>query len=143
MKLPAILIDSNVLIYCLRQNTKIGFLNLLQQFLAEDIPLAISHISIFEILAGSRLKEIKSHTSFLQKFPVIPLNADASVVAAKWYRKYRKSGATLSIGDLLIAGISITNKTQLLTLNKKHFPMFKSKKQYQIKNSSVFLLMYR
>lgn len=140
MKPPAILIDSDVLIYCLREHTKADFLDTLQQFLRNDVPLAISHINIFEILAGSRPQEIKTHTAFLQRFPLIPINAGASVRAAAWYRRYRKKGVTLSIGDLLIAGIAKNNEMQLLTLNKKHFPMFKSKKQYQVKNLSVFVM---
>lgn len=140
MKTPPVLIDSNVLIYCLRDNTKGDFTHLLQQFLAEEQPIAISHISIFEVLSGSKSKEIKLHTAFLQNFSVIPLNADASVTAAKWYRQYRTRGITLSIGDLLIAGISKTNKMQLLTINKNNFPMFQAKKEYRLKSISIFLL---
>jgi len=140
MKLPPVILDSDILIYCLRQNTKEVFLNLLQEFLANEKSLAISHINIFEILAGSLPKEIKLHTAFLQRFPIIPLNADSAVAAATWYRTYRKRGATLSVGDLFIAGIVKINKTQLLTLNKNHFPMFKTKKQYLLKGLQVFLL---
>lgn len=140
MKTPPILLDSNVLIDCLRKNTKNDFADLLQNFIVDDRLLTIAHVSIFEVLAGSRPEEIKSHTAFLQNFSVVPLNADAAVAAAKWYRKYRTKGITLSIGDLLIAGISKTNGMQLLTLNKNHFPMFQNKKKYQINDLSIFLL---
>lgn len=140
MNITAILVDSNVLVYCLRSSTKGNFLSFLQQFLTQDKRLAISHINLFEILAGCKSNELPATELFLSRFPLFLFGSKAISRAALWYRVYRKKGKTLSIGDLFIAGIVRENRMGLLTMNQRDFPMLKKRRLYHIAGINVCML---
>lgn len=140
MSFPFILIDSDVLIHCLRSGTKVVFYDFLKNFLQQGEHLAITHINIFEILSGTRPQEMKLNRLFLGQLPVVPADSSSVELAAQWYRIYRKKGFTLSLADLFIAGLAKTHDSALLTQNIKDFPMLKTKNEYRLGGISVFLL---
>lgn len=140
MSFPFILIDSDVLIYCLRTKTKNVFYDFLESFIHQGEHLGITHINVFEILCGTLPNEMRNNRLFLSRFPIVPMDGSSAELAAQWFGNYRKKGYTLSLGDLFIAGLAKTHDSALLTLNVKDFPMLKIEKKYQCNSASVFLL---
>ena len=111
-----ILLDTNILIEILKNNQKT-----LQQVSGLTPPLAVSSITAMELIYGARNKqEVKKLERFINKFQVIHLAPNISILALKLISLYAKSH-TLDIPDALIAATAIQNKIKILTYNTKDF----------------------
>ena len=85
--------------------------------------LACCPINITEVYAGMRPKEQAATEELfasLQHFPIAP---SAARLAGELKRDYARKGATLNLGDAIIAAVAIHDGLTLLTDNVKAFPM--------------------
>jgi predicted nucleic acid-binding protein len=116
-----ILVDSDVLIAHLRgvavaRDWLVGVRN--------DGPLAISAVSIVELIGGMRTVERREVWRLLASFRVEPATEMVARRAGDMMRRYRRSHNRIGLGDYLIAATADVQGLELATLNVRHFPMF-------------------
>ena len=116
-----ILVDSDVLIAHLRgvavaRDWLVGVRN--------DGPLAISAVSIVELIGGMRTVERREVWRLLASFRVEPATEMVARRAGDMMRRYRRSHNRIGLGDDLIAATADVQGLELATLNVRHFPMF-------------------
>jgi predicted nucleic acid-binding protein len=125
--MPRHLIDSDILISCLRG--KPTALTLIEDICREEVP-AISSLSYFEIWVGVRPREEEAVFSFLSSLWSLPVDEPIAKQAAEYVRTYRKRGITLSSIDTLIAATARVHNLILVTSNTRDFPMSDIQKQF-------------
>jgi predicted nucleic acid-binding protein len=116
-----ILVDSDVLIAHLRgvavaRDWLVGARN--------DGPLAISAVSIVELIGGMRTVERREVWRLLASFRVEPATEMVARRAGDMMRRYRRSHNRIGLGDYLIAATADVQGLELATLNVRHFPRF-------------------
>jgi hypothetical protein len=113
-----VLIDTDVLIDYLRgQAEAVSYLESLTE------PLLISAITVAELFAGVREgTERVALEQFVSAFNVIPIDDAIAANGGLIRRDYRKSHG-VGLADAIIASTAEFTKADLVTLNKKHFPM--------------------
>ena len=104
-------LDTNVIIEVARGNEE-----LLDSILSIGSYFLITSITRFEIMIGMigapklvKLDLIRSHC--------LPLDAKSADVSANIYKELKKSGREMSLRDLFISAICITNRHGLITLD--------------------------
>jgi predicted nucleic acid-binding protein len=90
----------------------------------KDGPLAISVVSITELIGGMRSVERREVWRLLASFRVEPATEIIARRAGDMMRRYRRSHNRIGLGDYLIAATADVKGLQLATLNIRHFPMF-------------------
>lgn len=118
-----ILVDSDILIAHLRGLDAAR--NWLVQARQEG-PLAISVVSIAELVGGMRSTERREVWRLLASFRTEPATEIIARRAGDFRRRYRASHSSIGLGDYLIAATADVKGYQAATLNVKHFPMFKN-----------------
>ena len=116
-----ILVDSDVLIAHLRG------LDSARDWLIDARthgPLAISVVSIAELVGGMRSIERREVWRLLASFRAEPATEIIARRAGEMMRRYRRSHTGIGLGDYLIAATADVKGLQLATLNVRHFPMF-------------------
>jgi len=88
-------------------------------------PLAISVVSIAELVGGMRSVERRDVWRLLSAFRAEPATEIIARRAGEMMRRYRRSHNGIGLGDYLIAATADVKGQQLATLNVRHFPMFK------------------
>ena len=114
------LLDSDILIWCLRNNEKV--VQLVKILAEESIPYC-STLSIVEIQAGARQGEEEETDLFLNSIRVIDLNREIANLAGKYIKEYKRKGITLDFIDSVISATCIVKNLILVTYNVKHYPM--------------------
>ena len=117
-----ILVDSDILIAHLRG------LDAARDWLLDargEGPLAISVVSIAELIGGMRSAERREAWQLLASFRAEPATEIIARQAGDFTRQYRRSHSGIGLGDYLIAATAEVKGYQLATLNVRHFPMFK------------------
>jgi len=116
--MPGPLVDTDVLVDYLR-----GLPKAASYLEGLSAPPSISVISVAELYAGVRRgSEQRKLDAFVGAMQVVALDADCSSLGGLFRRDYGPShGVTLT--DALIAASASINKLDLVTLNKKHYPM--------------------
>jgi hypothetical protein len=118
-----ILVDSDVLIAHLRG------VDAARDWLIDartDGPLAISVVSIAELVGGMRTAERREVWRLLAAFRVEPATEVIARRAGDLIRRYRRSHNGIGLGDYLIAATADVKGLHLATLNVRHFPMFEN-----------------
>nr|WP_231995954.1 type II toxin-antitoxin system VapC family toxin [Mycobacterium sp. 852002-51163_SCH5372311] len=116
------LVDSDVLIAHLR-----GF-GAAQDWLIgarSEGPLAVSVVSIAELVGDMRSVELREVWQLLSSFRAEPVTEIIARRAGEMMRRYRRSHTGIGLGDYLIAATADVKGLDLATLNVRHFPMFK------------------
>ncbi|MCV7149103.1 type II toxin-antitoxin system VapC family toxin [Mycobacterium riyadhense] len=116
-----ILVDSDVLIAHLRGVAAA------RDWLVDarkDGPLAISVVSIAELIGGMRTVERREVWRLLASFRAEPATEIIARRAGDLMRQYRRSHNRIGLGDYLIAATADVQGLHLATLNVRHFPMF-------------------
>jgi len=111
------LIDSDVLIWYLRGNTKA------KKIITANIPFKISVINYLELLQGMQDKnELRDLQKQLKNWStkIIQINENISTYAMFLVENYYLSHA-LETGDAIIAATALENNEILLTANYKHY----------------------
>ncbi len=113
-----LLVDTDVLIEYLRgRGEAVEYL----ESLSSDLYLSV--ISVAELFAGARGdEEERSLTQFLLAFTVLPVTEKVARLGGLYRRDFRPSHAT-GLADALIAATAIENGANLVTFNRRHFPM--------------------
>lgn len=117
-----ILVDSDILIAHLRG------LGAARDWLLDargEGPLAISVVSIAELIGGMRSAEQREAWQLLASFRAEPATEIIARQAGDFRRQYRRSHSGIGLGAYLIAATAAVKGYQLATLNVRHFPMFK------------------
>lgn len=116
-----ILVDSDVLIAHLRgvDAARDWLLSSRKQ-----APLAISMISIAELVGGMRSAERREVWRLLGTFRAEPATEIVARRAGELIRRYQRSHPGIGLGDYLVAATADVKGLQLATLNVRHFPMF-------------------
>lgn len=116
-----LLIDTDVLIDYLRaQAEAVSYL----EGLTVTDTLLISAMTVAELYAGVRDgSERAALDSFVQAFEVVPIGDKIAIHGGLLRRDYAKSHNT-GLADAIIAATAEIEQAYLVTLNKKHFPMF-------------------
>lgn len=83
-------------------------------------------INVFELYYGAKRsaksEEVIAETnSLLKSMDILGFDRYAALMAADIYAKLMNSGNALDIQDVLIAGIVMANKEEILTRNTEHF----------------------
>lgn len=109
-----ICLDTDIIIHLLSkdQHTR----ELIESLDADFFTVAIN---AFELWYGR--KENESVFELLEWLDVLPLDEKSALTAADILRELKKTGTILDIKDLFIGAICITQRIELLTLNRKHF----------------------
>ena len=127
--MPNFLIDSDIIIWCLRgRRDIIALLEELQKF---GVP-ACSSISIVEVQLGVIKGEEEKTSKFLNSLEVYPVDRKIANLAGEYIRKYKKKGISLEIPDAIVGATCILHNLTLVTFNKKHYP-FRGLKIYPTK----------
>lgn len=88
--------------------------------------LLVSSITVAELFAGVREGgERAALGAFLGAFEVVPLDQAIAEKGGLFRRDYGKSHGT-GLADALIAATAALRQADLVTLNRKHFPMFET-----------------
>lgn len=112
------LLDSDILIEYLRNRPQaIDYIETLEG------DLLISVITVAELIAGARNQaERQSLELFLSALEVIPIDYTIARQGGLFRQQYKQSHGT-GLDDALIAATAIQSNAQLVTFNRRHFPM--------------------
>jgi len=116
-----LLVDTDVLIDYLRDHSDaVAYLD------AVSDRLLISAMTIAELYAGVREgAERVALDDFIGAFEIVQIDNEIAVKGGLYRRDYGKTHGT-GIGDAIIAATAELRHANLVTLNKKHFPMLSS-----------------
>jgi predicted nucleic acid-binding protein len=117
-----ILVDSDVLIANLRGIDSAH--TWLLKARTEQGPLAVSVVTVAEIIGGMRSPERREVNRLLSTLRTLPLTEAIAHRAGEFRRRYRRACTNIGIADYLIAATADLHGLPLATLNVKHFPMF-------------------
>jgi predicted nucleic acid-binding protein len=102
-------------------STCIQFLKGDQSLSFVDTPIAISVISVFELLPTARRRSKKVHqevSKFIDKCRILDVSLNISKIAADAAYDLTLRGKPKSMADLLIAASGIVHKIKLITYDK-------------------------
>jgi predicted nucleic acid-binding protein len=114
------LIDTDILIdHFHRHKAATEFISSL---VVTDVLLAISVVTVTELLAGMRPGEEEKTERLLNLFLFLPVTEAISRQAGAYLRLFRQSDK-IDFGDALIAATGLLHGATLFTRNSKHYPM--------------------
>lgn len=113
-----LLLDTDVIVDYLRgHEAALAYIDTLQA------RPSLSVVVVAELYAGIREGEERSRLEILLKNAnIIPLNEPTAVEGGLLRRQYAKSH-NIGLADALIAATAISFQLQVVTLNKRYFPM--------------------
>ncbi|HTC89014.1 MAG TPA: type II toxin-antitoxin system VapC family toxin [Bryobacteraceae bacterium] len=115
------LLDTSVIIDVLNQ--KRGRWQLLGSLVEAGDTLACSVVTLTEIYAGVRPKEVVFTERFLEGLEHYDLDSHLARLAGLLKNEWSKKGRTLGVVDLIIAATALAHNLVLMTDNRKDFPM--------------------
>jgi predicted nucleic acid-binding protein len=116
------LVDSDVIIAHLRGHQAANtWLRMTRQRTGR---LAVSGVSVLEVVGGMRSPERKEVTRLFASMYIIPVSERIAWKAAELMRTHRRAHAGIGLGDYLVAATADVEGLELATLNVRHFPMF-------------------
>jgi predicted nucleic acid-binding protein len=115
------LVDTNILIDVLRERAAaVSFIRPLRQL------SAISALTYTELLSGVRSeKEFETTKKFSLSCTILPFGDTEAELAGDFIHRFAQSHA-VALPDAAIAATAQIHGLELITLNHKHFPMFKA-----------------
>jgi len=113
-----LLVDTDVLIDVLRGH------DAAVAWLAQAVAgVSLSAITVAELYAGIKGgREMALLQDLLGLFPILPVSAEVARLGGQYRRQYRPSHG-VGLADALIAATAVEHRAQLVSLNRKHFPM--------------------
>lgn len=119
-----ICLDTDVLIEhkrAVRKNKK----ETLLYKLSEKYSIAVSVITVFELLRGDNSNEDKFWMEFFDTVHIFVLDFESCRIASKIDKELTTSGNKLDVRDIFIASICIKNNVPLASNNQRHFERIK------------------
>jgi predicted nucleic acid-binding protein len=117
----SVLIDSDIVIEVLRGRDQ-SILSMWRTLADSSSPLLISPVTIAEVGAGARPRELEGIRQFFAPLICVAIDQNVGELAGEYLRQYSKSH-NLKIADALIAATAVRSGAALLTRNRKHYPM--------------------
>jgi predicted nucleic acid-binding protein len=116
-----LLLDSSVLIDALRarRNRRVW----LAELVRAGHSLETSALNVGEVYAGMRPEEETATRAFLDALQTHPITARAAEKAGRLKSQWSRKGRTLTLADTIVATIAIEQSCELVTDNRKDFPM--------------------
>ncbi len=114
------LLDSNILIDHLHDRS--AAVQLVKDLVFSKETLAGSVICRAEVLNGMRPNERKRTLEFLSQFEWLPVTSEITDISSAYFRQFHNSHGVV-LFDSLIAGTAKSHSLDLLTANKRHYPM--------------------
>ena len=115
------LLDTTVIIDYLRgEREKVKFI---KKLASEGSLLGCCLINIIEVYAGMQEREREATEEILNSLEYYEVTKEIAKEAGEYKRVYREKGVTLSLPDVTIAAVAISNNLTLVTNNPKHYPM--------------------
>lgn len=121
MKDKGVLIDSDIIIWWLRNNEKV--IAQLKKLHAE-YPLFTTPVTVAEIWSGARKNEENTISDIFQSIEVLTIDKETGKLAGGFVNTYGKSHS-VELADSLIAATVIIHDLKIWTMNLKHYPMLK------------------
>jgi predicted nucleic acid-binding protein len=115
------LLDTSVIIDVLNQ--KRGRWQLLASLVEAGDTLACSVVTLTEIYAGVRPKEVAFTERFLEGLEHYDVDSHLARYAGLLKNEWSQKGRTLGVVDLIIAATALAHHLLLMTDNRKDFPM--------------------
>jgi predicted nucleic acid-binding protein len=116
-----LLLDTSVLIDVLRHR------NQRREFVAELVRaghiISTSMLNVAEVYAGMRPSEEPDAEELFASLHLHELSGRSARLAGEMKNGWSKKGRTLTLADAIIAAVAIEQGCQLLTDNRKDFPM--------------------
>ena len=116
-----LLLDTTFLIDVL--NERRGRADLMERMILEQHTLACCAINVAEVYVGLRAVETRKTETLLRELAYVPIRWEAAKLAGDLKREWARQGHTLSLTDMTIAAVCLTEGLTLVTDNRKHFPM--------------------
>jgi hypothetical protein len=82
----------------------------------------LSILSVYELYAGMKEKEREDTDNFIKAFNIEFIDYAIARKGTELFKKYRKTGISLTTVDCLIAASAIVKKYKIATRNIKHYP---------------------
>jgi len=115
------LLDTTVIIDCLRGTKET--VDFLTQIASDGSVVGCCAINIAEVYAGMREHEGELTQKFLDSLEYYEVTRNLAELAGEYKREYGGKGITLSLSDVIIAAVAISNSLTLVTDNLRHYPM--------------------
>ena len=115
------LLDTTVIIDCLRGTKET--VDFLTQIASEGSVVGCCAINIAEVYAGMREHEGELTRKFLDSLEYYEVTSNLAELAGMYKRAYAGKGVALSLSDVIIAAVVISNNLTLVTDNLRHYPM--------------------
>ncbi len=115
------LLDTSVIIDAL--NRKQGRWELLASLVEAGDMLACSVVTLSEIFAGVRPKEISLTERFLNALEHYDLDSQLARAAGLLKNEWARKGRTIGVVDMMIAATALAHNLVFMTDNRKDFPM--------------------
>ena len=116
------LLDTNILIDTLKGQS--GHRQQLRGLVAAGNSLACSVVTVAELYAGLRAAHQAETEGWLSELEIFDVTQPIARLAGQLRLEWRKRGRTLALADTLIAATALHLDLELLTGNRKDFPMF-------------------
>jgi predicted nucleic acid-binding protein len=116
-----LLLDTSVLIDVLRARNQRR--ELLADLARAGHTLATTVLNVAELYSGMRPGEEARTESFLGGLLCYELSGTTARLAGKWKFAWSQKGRTLALADAIVAAIATEQHCQLLTDNRRDFPM--------------------
>ncbi len=85
--------------------------------------LLISAITVAELFSGARgREELEALDHFILAFEVVPIDEPLARAGGQLRREYNASHG-VGLADALIAASAVDRKAELVTFNRRHYPM--------------------
>lgn len=108
-------LDSTIIIDIMKSKE---FEERIEKIVNDDI-VAATTFSIFEVMLGMKESEKNIAEDFFKSIHILDFNQDASLRSVDIEKELTKKGAKINIVDIFIAGICASNRSKLITSDKK------------------------
>ena len=115
------LLDTTVIIDCLRGRREV--VDFLTRIASQGSIVGCCAINIVEVYAGMRENERQITKKFLDSLEYYEVTRNLAELAGEYKREYAGKGINLSLSDVTIATVAISNNLTLITDNLRHYPM--------------------
>lgn len=120
-----IIFDTNILQYSTSKHTTAPFIQYLSDVIGRGFGLAISEITIFELLSGATVKQERARFQTLSLFKRYKISEQVLVGAAQLATLYQRENIltqNISTADMIIAATAILTGSLVMTANVNDFP---------------------
>lgn len=114
-------LDSDVVIWHLRNTKRRSAVTAFLESLARSGPLICSTLTVAEVLQGTRPNEEARTRAFLAALEDRAVDREVAERAADIVREARAKGRTMGLADALIAATCLIEGLELVTLNVRDF----------------------